>query len=131
MAKEGERSAPVDKGKGKAQDAREVPEGKKPQKNEKQEANGKKKGDEPKEGRSTSPAGGLRLFLPAKTNTDTTIHPEELNEEDQQLKGELEMLVERLKVWLFGAEKDVLITRTMTLTLIALSSITGTGHVVV
>lgn len=45
--------------------------------------------------------------MPAKTNADTTTHPEELSEEDQQLKGELEMLVERLKVWLFGAEKDV------------------------
>lgn len=27
---------------------------------------------------------------------------EELNEEDQQLKNELEMLVERLKVWFFN-----------------------------
>ncbi|ODM17947.1 26S proteasome regulatory subunit rpn-1 [Aspergillus cristatus] len=71
MAKEGERSAPVDKGKGKAEDVKDVPAGKKPQKDEKEQAGGKKKGDEPQE--------------------------EELSEEDQQLKGELEMLVERLK----------------------------------
>ncbi|OJJ81276.1 proteasome regulatory particle base subunit RPN1 [Aspergillus glaucus CBS 516.65] len=71
MAKEGERSAPVDKGKGKAEDVKDVPTGKKPQKDEKQQADGKKKDDEPQE--------------------------EELSEEDQQLKGELEMLVERLK----------------------------------
>ncbi|EYE94014.1 proteasome regulatory particle base subunit RPN1 [Aspergillus ruber CBS 135680] len=71
MAKEDERSAPVDKGKGKAEDVKDVPTGKKPQKDEKQQADGKKKDDEPQE--------------------------EELSEEDQQLKGELEMLVERLK----------------------------------
>lgn len=71
MAKEGERSAPVDKGKGKAEDVKDVPTGKKPQKDEKQQADGKKKDDGPQE--------------------------EELSEEDQQLKGELEMLVERLK----------------------------------
>lgn len=53
MAKEGERSAPVDKGKGKAEDVKDVPAGKKPQKDEKQQANGKKKDEEPQEGRSS------------------------------------------------------------------------------
>lgn len=53
MAKEGERSAPVDKGKGKAEDVKDVPTGKKPQKDEKQQANGKKKDEEPQEGRSS------------------------------------------------------------------------------
>lgn len=53
MAKEGERSAPVDKGKGKAEEVKDVPIGKKPQKDEKQQANGKKKDDEPQEGRSS------------------------------------------------------------------------------
>lgn len=51
--KEGERSAPVDKGKGKAEDVKDLPGGKKTQKDEKQQANGKKKGDEPQEGRSS------------------------------------------------------------------------------
>lgn len=53
MAKEDERSAPVDKGKGKAEDVKDVPTGKKPLKDEKQQADGKKKDDEPQEGRSS------------------------------------------------------------------------------
>lgn len=51
MAKEGERSAAADKGKGKAEDVKELPGGKKVQKDEKQQANGKKKDEEPKEGK--------------------------------------------------------------------------------
>ncbi|GFF41048.1 26S proteasome regulatory subunit rpn-1 [Aspergillus udagawae] len=71
MAKEGERSAPADKGKGKVDDVKDLPGAKKTQNDEKPQANGKKKEEESKE--------------------------EELSEEDQQLKSELEMLVERLK----------------------------------
>ncbi|KAL6238631.1 hypothetical protein BDW75DRAFT_227860 [Aspergillus navahoensis] len=70
MAKEGERSAPADKGKGKVDDVKDL-EGKKEKPEEKTQGNGKKKDDEPQE--------------------------EELSEEDQQLKSELEMLVERLQ----------------------------------
>ncbi|KAE8352637.1 armadillo-type protein [Aspergillus coremiiformis] len=71
MAKEGERSAPADKGKGKVDDVKDLAGTKKAPTDEKQQADGKKKDEEPKE--------------------------EELSEEDQQLKNELEMLVERLK----------------------------------
>ncbi|KAL2821636.1 armadillo-type protein [Aspergillus granulosus] len=70
MAKEGERSAPADKGKGKVDDVKDLA-GKKDKPEDKTQANGKQKDDEPQE--------------------------EELSEEDQQLKSELEMLVERLK----------------------------------
>ncbi|KAL2000043.1 hypothetical protein VTN02DRAFT_3625 [Thermoascus thermophilus] len=70
MAKEGERSGAADKGKGKVNDVRELSGDKKGVKEEKPTANGKKE-EERKE--------------------------EELSEEDQQLKSELEMLVERLK----------------------------------
>ncbi|KAL2006185.1 hypothetical protein VTN00DRAFT_9839 [Thermoascus crustaceus] len=70
MAKEGERSGAADKGKGKVNDVRELNGDKKGVKEEKPTANGKKE-EERKE--------------------------EELSEEDQQLKSELEMLVERLK----------------------------------
>ncbi|KAL2221836.1 26S proteasome regulatory subunit Rpn-1 [Thermoascus aurantiacus ATCC 26904] len=69
MAKEGERSA-ADKGKGKVNDVRELNGEKKGVKEEKPTANGKK---------------------------DEERKEEELSEEDQQLKNELEMLVERLK----------------------------------
>jgi 26S proteasome regulatory subunit N1 len=72
MVQEGERSAPADKGKGKVDDVKDLPGAKKTQNDEKTQANGKKKEEESKE--------------------------EELSEEDQQLKSELEMLVERLKV---------------------------------
>ncbi|KAL5362378.1 hypothetical protein BJX96DRAFT_166620 [Aspergillus floccosus] len=73
MAKDGERSAPADKGKGKVDDVKELTGGKNAQNDEKPtQADGKKKDEEQKE-------------------------EEELSEEDQQLKNELEMLVERLK----------------------------------
>lgn len=51
MANEGERSTSADKGKGKVEDVREL-NGKKPQKDEKTTADGKKKGEEPQEGKS-------------------------------------------------------------------------------
>ncbi|KAL4821325.1 armadillo-type protein [Aspergillus spinulosporus] len=68
--REGERSAPADKGKGKVDDVKDLG-GNKEKPEEKTQGNGKKKDDEPQE--------------------------EELSEEDQQLKSELEMLVERLQ----------------------------------
>lgn len=49
MANEGERSTTADKGKGKVDDVREL-NGKKPQKDEKTSAEGKKKDGEPQEG---------------------------------------------------------------------------------
>ncbi|KAK2766933.1 proteasome regulatory particle base subunit [Arachnomyces sp. PD_36] len=70
MAKEDERPTAAEKGKGKADDSRELNGDKKDTKDKKPAANGKKD-EEPQE--------------------------EELNEEDQQLKNELEMLVERLQ----------------------------------
>lgn len=105
MAKEGERSAPVDKGKGKAEDVKDMSAGKKPQKDEKQQANGKKKDEEPQEGRSSISTRGRPSTVPntARNDADVTTRPEELSEEDQQLKGELEMLVERLKVFFFSS----------------------------
>ncbi|KAL4872664.1 hypothetical protein BDV12DRAFT_182999 [Aspergillus spectabilis] len=71
MAKEDERSAPADKGKGKVDDVKDLAGGKKDKPEDKTQVNGKEKDDGPQE--------------------------EELSEEDQQLKSELEMLVERLK----------------------------------
>lgn len=65
MAKEGERSAAADKGKGKAEDFKELPGGKKVQKDEKQQANGKKKDEEPKEGKAN---------MLARTSTARTSH---------------------------------------------------------
>lgn len=52
MAKEGERSAPADKGKGKVDDVKDLAGGKKPQNEEKPQADGKKKDEEPQEGES-------------------------------------------------------------------------------
>lgn len=52
MANEGERSTSADKGKGKVEDVREL-NGKKPQKDEKTAADGKKKDEEPQEGMSS------------------------------------------------------------------------------
>jgi 26S proteasome regulatory subunit N1 len=52
MAKEGERSAPADKGKGKVDDVKDLPGAKKTQNDEKPQANGKKKEEESKEGMS-------------------------------------------------------------------------------
>ncbi|KAL4887494.1 armadillo-type protein [Aspergillus karnatakaensis] len=71
MVKEDERSAPADKGKGKVDDIKDLAGDKKDKPEEKTQVNGKDKDDGPEE--------------------------EELSEEDQQLKSELEMLVERLK----------------------------------
>lgn len=51
MANEGERPTSADKGKGKVEDVREL-NGKKPQKDEKKTEDGKKKDEEPQEGRS-------------------------------------------------------------------------------
>lgn len=51
MANESERSTAADKGKGKVEDVREL-NGKKPQKDEKTTADGKKKDEEPQEGMS-------------------------------------------------------------------------------
>ncbi|KAL2853217.1 armadillo-type protein [Aspergillus pseudoustus] len=79
-----ERSAPADKGKGRVDDIKDLA-GKKDKPEEKTQANGKQKDDEPQE--------------------------EELSEEDQQLKSELEMLVERLKepdASLYGAALDAI-----------------------
>ena len=56
MAKEGDRSTAADKGKGKVDDVKDLPGGKKPQKDAKPAADGKKKGEEPKEGRLNTPA---------------------------------------------------------------------------
>ncbi|KAJ5558492.1 Armadillo-like helical [Penicillium sp. DV-2018c] len=69
MANEGERPTSADKGKGKVDDVREL--------NGKNAENGEKTTDEKKK--------------------DEVSQDEELSEEDQQLKNELEMLVERLK----------------------------------
>jgi 26S proteasome regulatory subunit N1 len=66
MAKEEEKSKTVDKGKGKAEDAKQV--------NGTKDVNGKD----------------------GKKDGDLDLPPEELNEEDQKLKDELDMLVERL-----------------------------------
>jgi hypothetical protein len=50
MAKEGERSAPADKGKGKVDDVKDLG-GSKEKPEEKTQGNGKKKDDEPQEGK--------------------------------------------------------------------------------
>jgi 26S proteasome regulatory subunit N1 len=73
MAKDGERSTAANKGKGKVDDARELNGEKKDGKDEKQIAANK------------------------KDSNEEDFQQEELSEEDQQLKNELEMLVERLK----------------------------------
>ena len=49
MAQDGERSAPADKGKGKVDDVKDLPGAKKAPTDEKQQADGKKKDEEPKE----------------------------------------------------------------------------------
>lgn len=51
MAQDGERSAPADKGKGKVDDVKDLAGGKKAQTGEKPQADGKKKDEEPQEGR--------------------------------------------------------------------------------
>lgn len=59
MANEGERSTSADKGKGKVEDVREL-HGKKPQKDEKTTADGKKKDEEPQQGMSSRPGSASR-----------------------------------------------------------------------
>lgn len=51
MAKEDERSAPADKGKGKVDDVKDTVGGNKEKPQEKPQANGKQKDGEPEEGR--------------------------------------------------------------------------------
>ena len=98
MAKEDDHSAPADKGKGKVDDVRDLPGGKKPQNDDKSAVNGNKKEDEPKEGTSTTTSPSTSRY--AGRDADKVTFLEELSEEDLQLKNDLEMLVERLKVWL-------------------------------
>lgn len=101
MANEGERStSSADKGKGKVDDVREL-NGKKPQKDEKTPAEGKKKDEEPQEGMLSRWFGAEHVASessPSAWVLAANDSAEELSEEDQQLKNELEMLVERLKV---------------------------------
>ncbi|CRG83951.1 26S proteasome regulatory subunit rpn-1 [Talaromyces islandicus] len=73
MAKDGQRSAASEKGKGKVDDVRDLNGQKKDTKDDKISKNGTKAGK------------------------DDEVEEEELSEEDQGLKNELEMLVERLK----------------------------------
>lgn len=93
MGKESDKSAKLDKGKGKAVDTpdKKDVDPSKPT-TEKSSNNTKKdKKDEPQEGMLI--ARGVELNF---DEVDDSV--EELSEEDQQLKSELEMLVERLKV---------------------------------
>lgn len=95
MSKENGAPSAAEKGKGKMDDDKPLDTGKKFD-DKKKDKDGKplgkgKKGEEPHEGTEhlqCSDGGLLNLY--AMT--------EELNEEDQQLKHELEMLVSRLKV---------------------------------
>jgi 26S proteasome regulatory subunit N1 len=82
MAPDADLPKNADKGKGKAVDD---------SKDEKPVLNGKKE-DEKKDGKQLRDA---QCHAPSNSKTDGE---EELNEEDQQLKGELEMMVERLTV---------------------------------
>ena len=96
MAKENGDPTPAEKGKGKAGDeklsdsSKKVEETKK-DKDGKPTVNGKK-GDQPQEGKPFS------SLQPMVSRLILTLRLEELSEEDQQLKTELEMLVSRLKV---------------------------------
>lgn len=65
MAKEGDRSTAADKGKGKVDDVKDLPGGKKPQKDDKSAADGKKKEEEPKEGMSPESASTRDTILGA------------------------------------------------------------------
>lgn len=95
MAQDGEQPKAVDKGKGKAVDgeSNKAVDGKK-DKDGKPLVNGKTDGKS-EEGviGGKAECNGLAL---GRTNIDAAA--EELNEEDQQLKSELDMLVERLTV---------------------------------
>jgi 26S proteasome regulatory subunit N1 len=105
MTNEGERSTAADKGKGKVEDVSEL-NSKKPQNDEKAAPDGKKKDDEPQEGRlrlhqTTDDPRADRVIsgsYPQHPGAKADTIEDELSEEDQQLKDELEMLVERLKV---------------------------------
>lgn len=81
MAKDGDAPTAAEKGKGKAVDE---------PKDEKPVLNGKKE-DGKKEGRPLKPQ-----IPPSQFADQETAAEEELNEEDQQLKNELDMMVERL-----------------------------------
>ena len=72
MANEGERSISADKGKGKVDDIREL-NGKKPQKDEKTPAEGKKKDDEPQEGKSQQRCPGVEHVVSIKHSFDFRI----------------------------------------------------------
>jgi len=91
MALDGEPPKSVDKGKGKAVDGEpsKVEEVKK-DKDGKPLVNGKK---------DDEIIGGKLRALEHEMSSSRQTAPEELSEEDQQLKNELEMLVERLTVW--------------------------------
>lgn len=100
MAKEDERQGAANKGKGKVEDVRELNGDAKNVKDQKTKANGKKD-EEPKEGKRARSQASNACLPPLPCcgrDTDSNIVAEELSEEDQQLKSELEMLVERLKV---------------------------------
>lgn len=95
MSKENEAPSATEKGKGKMDDDKSLDTGKKLD-DKKKDKDGKalgkgKKGEEPQEGLKH-----LRFSDGSLLNLYVII--EELNEEDQQLKSELEMLVTRLKV---------------------------------
>lgn len=96
MAKENGAPTATDKGKGKIEDDKGANSSKKSDESKKDKdgkpiANGKK-GEEPQDGMSCI----SRVWQQC---TDFSLYLEELNEEDQQLKNELEMLVSRLKAW--------------------------------
>lgn len=96
MVKEDDKSAKLDKGKGKAVDTPDKKDVDPSKPTIEKSSNGAKKGkkDEPQEGIFVTGKGGLKF-------DEADDGAEELSEEDQQLKSELEMLVERLKVVTF------------------------------
>lgn len=96
MVKEGDKLAKLDKGKGKAVDTPDKKDVDPSKPTTEKSSNGAKKGkkDEPQEGMFITGKGGLEF-------DEADDGAEELSEEDQQLKSELEMLVERLKVVTF------------------------------
>ena len=68
MAKEGERSAPADKGKGKVDDVKDFG-GSKEKPEEKTQGNGKKKDDEPQEGKQHLCRDGSMIRFPSSAVT--------------------------------------------------------------
>lgn len=93
MVKEDDKSAKLDKGKGKAVDTPDKKDVDPSKPTTEKSSNGAKKGkkDEPQEGMFVAGKAWLKF-------DEADDYVEELSEEDQQLKSELEMLVERLKV---------------------------------